>query len=131
MLVGMEAKPTNALDAPAAAGGYAQAVEVTGASRLLFVSGQVPLTRDDVLPATFREQCQLAWANVEAQLRAAGMGFDNLVKVTTFLSNRDFAAENRDVRQEVLGTRTPALTVIITGIFDEAWLVEIEAVAAA
>ena len=25
----------------------------------------------------------------------------------------------------------PALTVIITGIFDEAWLVEIEAVAAA
>ena len=27
--------------------------------------------------------------------------------------------------------RQPALTVIVTGIFDEAWLVEIEAVAAA
>jgi len=26
---------------------------------------------------------------------------------------------------------TPALTVIITGIFDDAWLVEIEAIAAA
>lgn len=127
----MEVKPINAPNAPAAAGGYAQAIEVTGAARLLFVSGQVPVTRDHVLPATFREQCRLAWANVEAQLCAAGMGLDNLVKITTFLSSRDFAAENRDVRQEVLGTRCPALTVIITGIFDEAWLVEIEAVAAA
>jgi hypothetical protein len=39
--------------------------------------------------------------------------------------------ENRAVRQEVMGERAPALTVIITGIFDEAWLIEIEAVAAA
>jgi hypothetical protein len=30
----------------------------------------------------------------------------------------------------VLGSREPALTVIITGIFDEAWLLEIEAIAA-
>jgi enamine deaminase RidA (YjgF/YER057c/UK114 family) len=30
-----------------------------------------------------------------------------------------------------LAGRQPALTVIITGIFDESWLVEIEAVAAA
>ncbi len=29
-----------------------------------------------------------------------------------------------------LGTHSPALTVIITGIFDEKWLLEIEAVAA-
>jgi 2-iminobutanoate/2-iminopropanoate deaminase len=31
----------------------------------------------------------------------------------------------------VLGERAPALTVIITGIYDEAWLLEIEAIAAA
>jgi hypothetical protein len=35
------------------------------------------------------------------------------------------------VRQEVLGTHRPALTVIITGIYDERWLLEIEAIAAA
>jgi hypothetical protein len=34
------------------------------------------------------------------------------------------------VRQEFLGAHSPALTVIITGIFDEKWLLEIEAVAA-
>jgi hypothetical protein len=54
-----------------------------------------------------------------------------LVKVTIFLSDRDYALENRTARQEALGTRQVALTVIITGIFDAAWLLEIEAIAAA
>jgi 2-iminobutanoate/2-iminopropanoate deaminase len=31
----------------------------------------------------------------------------------------------------VLGERHPALTIVLTGIFDEAWLLEIEAIAAA
>jgi hypothetical protein len=31
----------------------------------------------------------------------------------------------------VLGDRSPALTIVIAGIYDEAWLLEIEAVAAA
>ena len=66
-----------------------------------------------------------------AQLRAAGMTLDHLVKVTTFLSDRKYALENREVRLRRLGGRQTALTVIVTGIFDEAWLVEIEAVAAA
>ena len=59
------------------------------------------------------------------------MSLDNLVKVTTFLSDRSYALENREVRVRRLAGRQPALTVIITGIFDESWLVEIEAVASA
>jgi 2-iminobutanoate/2-iminopropanoate deaminase len=59
------------------------------------------------------------------------MSLDNLVKVTIFLSERAYSAENREVRRAVLGDRAVALTVIITGIFDAAWLLEIEAVAAA
>jgi enamine deaminase RidA (YjgF/YER057c/UK114 family) len=109
---------------------YPQAVEVVGARRLLFVSGQVPVRADGTLPKEFKDQARLAWANVEAQLRAAGMGLDNLVKVTIFLSDRAYNLENREVRMAVLGDRQVALTVIITGIFDPAWLLEIEAVAA-
>jgi len=120
-----------ASDAPAAAGGYAQAVEVTDARRLLFVSGQIPADREGVTPKDFTSQAQLAWANVEAQLRAADMTLDNLVKVTTFLADRAHALENREVRNAVLAGRTPALTAIIAGIFDPDWLIEIEAVAAA
>lgn len=58
------------------------------------------------------------------------MTMHNLVKVTTFLSSREYAVANRVARQSALGDHTPALTVIITGIFDEQWLLEIEAIAA-
>ncbi len=121
----------DAPEAPEPKGGYAGVCEVAGAQRLAFVSGQIPVARDGTLPADFEAQARLAWANVEAQLHAAGMSLDNLVKVTIFLSDRRYNLANRRIRQEVLGDRTPALTVIIAGIFDSAWLLEIEAIAAA
>jgi 2-iminobutanoate/2-iminopropanoate deaminase len=117
--------------APAAAGGYSQAVQVEGARRLLFVSGQIPQTVAGETPSDFRAQAELVWANLRAQIEAADMTLANLVKVTIFLSSREYAEVNREVRQAVLGSHAPALTVIITGIFDPAWLLEIEAIAAA
>lgn len=110
---------------------YAQASLVTGASRLLFVSGQVPAEADGSVPPDYPSQYRLAWRNVEAQLKAAGMDFDNLVKVTIFLSDRALIAQSGGLRQSVLGNRTPALTIVIAGIYDSAWLLEIEAIAAA
>jgi enamine deaminase RidA (YjgF/YER057c/UK114 family) len=83
------------------------------------------------VPADFKAQCRLAWANVQAQLKAADMTLDDLVKVTVFLADRRHRQANYEVRHEILGARSPALTIIITGIYDEAWLLEIEAVAAA
>ena len=58
-------------------------------------------------------------------------GVTDLVKVTVFLCDRQYRAANAAVRKEVLGAHAPALTIIITGIYDEAWLLEIEAIAAA
>lgn len=127
----MKLTPINAPDAPQPVGGYAQAMEVTGASRILYVSGQIPAASDGSVPESFEAQARLCWANVIAQLRAAGMTLDNLVKVTIFLSDRKYIADYRKVRIEVLQGRQVGLTTIITGIFDEKWLLEIEAVAAA
>ncbi|MDH5822852.1 RidA family protein [Luteimonas sp. RD2P54] len=110
---------------------YAQACEISGFSRLLFVSGQVPADASGTVPSGYPEQYRLAWANVEAQLAAAGMGFDNLVKATIFLASRDLIAQSAGLRQQVLGERSPALTIVIAGIYDATWLLEIEAVAAA
>jgi enamine deaminase RidA (YjgF/YER057c/UK114 family) len=124
-------KPINSSSAPQPAVGYAQALEVVGAQRFLFISGQVPETPAGVVPPDFKSQAIIAWQNVRAQLDAAGMAITDLVKVTTFLSSREHAMANREVRKEVLGSHSPALTVIITGIFDERWLLEIEAIAAA
>ncbi len=126
----LQLKSRNANNAPAAVGGYSQAFEVEGAQRLLFISGQVPETVSGEMPTGFEAQAVLVWANVRAQLEAAGMEMRNLVKITTFLSSREYAAANRMARQAALGDHAPALTVIITGIFDEQWLLEIEAIAA-
>lgn len=110
---------------------YAEACEVSGFSRLLFISGQVPADADDKVPADYRDQYRLAWSNIQRQLKAAGMTFDNLVKFTIFLSDRSLIAKSAGLRKEILGDREPAMTIIIAGIYDEAWLLEIEAVAAA
>lgn len=124
-------RPLTGDGSPPVQGSYPQAVEVTGATRWLYLSGQIPVAPDGSLADGFTGQCEQVWRNVETQLAAAGMTLDNLVKVTTFLSDRRFAEENRAVRLEVLDGRQPALTVIVAGIFDAGWLVEIEAVAAA
>lgn len=59
------------------------------------------------------------------------MELSNIVKHTTFLSDRRHREANSEVRQEVFGGHEAALTVIIADIYDEAWLLEIEAIAAA
>jgi 2-iminobutanoate/2-iminopropanoate deaminase len=128
----MKRREINANDAPQPAPAtYVQAVEVSGASRIVFVSGQIPVTVDGAVPAGFEAQARQTWANLVAQLHAADMTLDNLVKVTIFLSDRKYIPEYRRVREEVLAGRLVALTTIITGIFDEQWLLEIEGVATA
>ncbi len=121
----------NSDGAPPAVGGYSQAVMVSNATKRLYISGQIPVAKDGKVPTSFEHQAELAWANVLAQLRSAGLDVHHLVKVTIFLSDRKYAMENRIARQHALGSHAPALTVIITGIFDEAWLLEIDAVAEA
>jgi enamine deaminase RidA (YjgF/YER057c/UK114 family) len=108
---------------------YAQGALVTGASQTLFISGQVPEADDGSVPEDFDAQCRLAWRNLLAVLSHAGMAVHNLAKVTVFLSDRQYREANARIRHEILGGHSPALTVIMTGIYDEAWLLEIEAIA--
>ena len=110
---------------------YAMAAIVEDAGRLLFISGQTPEDEHGAVAAGFEDQCRQAWRNVLALLSEAGMTERNLVKVTVFLSDRANTEANAAIRNEILGEHRPALTVVITGIFDERWLVEIEAIAAA
>jgi|SRR5690242_16305683 len=127
----MQTKPINAPGVQVPATGYSQALEVKDARRMLFISGQTPTTPNGTTPEGFAAQCRLAWQNIVAQLQAADMSLDNVVMHRTYLADRAYRFENRAIRNEVLAGRQPALTVIIAEIFDEAWLLEIEAVAVA
>ncbi len=108
---------------------FSQAYELRNYKRLVFVSGQVPEDENEKVPPDFRSQAELAWKNVEAQLKAADMNLKDIVKFTVFLSDRKYRRENFEVRHKVLGDHQPAMTIIITGIYDEQWLLEIEAIA--
>ncbi len=124
-------QPLNPPILPAATGNYNHGVQVDGAERLVFVSGQVPWGDDQgKIPESFEEQCRMVWRNVLAVLAEAGLGVQNLVKVTTYLSDRQYRALNSKIREEILGGHAPALTIIICDIYAEEWLLEIEAVAA-
>lgn len=109
---------------------YSQAVKITDFSELLFISGQIPEDDKGYVPSNIKEQCELAWANVEKQLEAAEMSTENLIKVKFFVSDRKYLGEVAKLRNRKLMKFKPALTIIITGIYRKEWLLEIEAVAA-
>ncbi|MDX0403830.1 RidA family protein [Sinorhizobium medicae] len=120
----------NALNAPQPRGGYSQAVSIEDFRRVLFISGQIPVNSDEVVPEGFEAQARQVWRNVDAQLKAAGMSKTDIVKVTTYLADRQHAIANREIRNDYLGSLAPAMTVVVAGIFDSAWLIEVEVTAA-
>jgi 2-iminobutanoate/2-iminopropanoate deaminase len=109
---------------------YSMGYSINAPARIVFISGQVPETEDGFVPTDFRDQCKLVWQNIELQLQKADMQLTDIVKITVFLSDRKYREENALVRKEILGDHQPALTVIIAGIYEEKWLLEIEAIAA-
>ncbi len=117
-------------DAPPARG-HAQAVQVAGTARWLSAPGQVPVAASGIVPEAHEARCRQALANALAPPRAGGMMADALVTVACSLAGRDGIAARRAVRREVLGEGLVARTCALPAIFDAAWLVEIEAVAAA
>ncbi len=118
-------------DVPAPEGGYTHGLEVSHPSRWLLVSGQTPEPLNGPVPDTAEEQCRVIWAHINAVLASASMSIRDVVKVTTFLSSRSVAPANTQVRTEILDGHRPSLTVVIAEIFDPAWLLEIEVLAAA
>lgn len=126
----MKRENVNAKSAPQPRGGYSQAVRLENFERLVFVSGQVPLDADDQLPDGFEAQARQVWLNIDAQLKAAGMSKADIVKVTVFLADRSHTMANRAARAEYLGALAPAMSVVIAGIFDSSWLLEVEVIAA-
>ena len=127
----MKFRSVNSSHSPSPSGGYAQALEVSSVEKVLYISGQIPVSLERDVPALFDEQARLVWKSVENQLLAAGMTLDNIVKRITFLADRQFREANSKIRQEVLGKRETALTVVIADIYDENWFLKIEAIAMA
>ena len=112
-------------------GPYSHAVEVPGGSRLLYISGEIGVQPDGVVPEGIEAQAEALWKNLIAILEDAGMGIGDLVKITTFLVNVEDAAVAGAARAKYFGDARPgSATVIVKALLQPSWLIEIEAVAA-
>ena len=127
----MQRRDINAADAPPPAGQYTQAIEVTGASRTLYLSGQVGIASDGSVPEDAEAQCALAWRNLQAQLRAAGMEIENLVKITTIVRNPSDIAGSAFRPGSSAGSTSAGQHADHRRSRNPAWKVEVEGIAVA
>ena len=110
---------------------YAHAVEVPAGQRTLLVSGQIGQDADGTVPPSFEEQLRLAISNLTAILRGAGMGIEDVAKLTFFLTRTADLPKLREIRRELLAI-SPAVTVlVVSALAGPDLLIEVEAVAAA
>ena len=112
---------------------YSHGAEVKAGSNLLFMSGQVgrTLPDGDLLP-DFEGQIRQTYINIKAVLDDAGMDLTNIVKMTTYITDRNNLAAMREIRKEILGDHKPAHTlVIVAGLAFEEYLIEVDCTAAA
>ena len=111
--------------------GYAQVVIATG-SRTIFLAGQTSVDKDGniVGAGDFRAQAKQAFENVKTALAAAGVGFDQVVRVNYYVLDMANASVLREVRNTYLGSNAPASTLVeIKKLARDEYMIEIEATA--
>lgn len=115
----------------APASNYSHGIEVKPNARWLHLSGQVGTLPDGKVAKGAAAQAEACWSNIASILKMAGMGIDDLVKVTTFVCNPADIPAVRAARDKAIGSARPASTlIVVAGLASKDWLIEIEAVAA-
>ena len=123
-------KPVSTSEAPRAIGPYSQAIVASG-SRLLFLSGQIPLdpATGEMVAGGIEEQTRRVMENLRAVLSAGGAGFDRVVRTTIFLVDlADFAKVN-EVYGGYFGASPPARATVQVAALPRGARVEIDAIA--
>ncbi len=116
-------------NAPAAIGPYSQAVEAGG---LLFISGQLPIdpATGALAPAEIKAQTEAVIKNLEGILKAEGLGLENVLKTTVFMTELSQFAQMNEVYGRFFANQPPARATVEVKALPKAALVEIEAIAA-
>ncbi|MDE0829380.1 MAG: RidA family protein [Vicinamibacterales bacterium] len=115
-------------DAPAAIGPYSQAVHAGG---FLFISGQIPLDPEsgEVVNGDVSAQTHRVMRSLGAILKAAGAGFDDVMRTTIFLTDLgDFARVN-EVYGSYFTAPAPTRATVQVAALPKGVSVEIDAIA--
>jgi len=97
-------------------GPYTPAVVAQGVQ--VYVSGQGPVDPEtgELRLGTFREQAELTFRNIGVLLEAAGVSFEDVVKVQVHLADLGDFSELNEIYREVFSEPYPARTTVQSGL---------------
>jgi len=105
--------------------GFSRAVRV---DRHVFVAGTAPVWPEGDVPDDVGMQTQRCLQIIEDALREAGAELEDVVRTRIYLVDRADADAVAEVHGAVFGDIRPASTmVVVAGLLDPRWRVEIEA----
>jgi enamine deaminase RidA (YjgF/YER057c/UK114 family) len=115
--------------------GFHHAVEALGPGRIVYIAGQQGRDLDNKIvgaPGDFRAQAEQAFLNIDGALKAAGGGFEHVVKLCHYyIDLRAHYRMMRDIRLKYFdAARMPASTMIQVGaLTDDKAIYEVDVVA--
>ncbi len=113
-------------------GVFCQAIEVTNAKKLVFVSGLTSRAPDGSVigEGDIKLQTETVLKNMQAILAEAGGTMKDIVKVTVYIRDMELFKEIHEVRDRYFEKPYPASVMVeISRLVDTRHLIEIEAIA--
>ncbi len=111
---------------------YSHGFIVPAGKRLIVTSGQLGLQKDGVTPKGAQAQAAVCFGNIDAILQDAGAAVADVIKLTSYVTDRAHMAGYMAARDAWLGdvAEPPASTlVIVSGFTRPEFVVEIEVMA--
>ena len=114
-------------NAPKAIGTYSQAVKVNG---FLFISGQIPLDPSTMeLVEGIENQINQVFENIKQILKADGMDFSNVVKLSVLLEDLSHFEKVNEIMAQIFSKPYPARAAYEVSKLPKGSSVEIETIA--
>ena len=114
-------------NAPKAIGTYSQAVKVNG---FLFISGQIPLDPSKMeLVEGIENQINQVFENINQILKADGMDFSNVVKLSVLLEDLSHFEKVNEIMASIFSKPYPARAAYEVSKLPKGSSVEIETIA--
>lgn len=109
---------------------YSHIARATAVRNITFISGQIGTRGDNSVPDSFDDQVELVLAKIATALDAAGLGMENLAKITAFLTDEaDLPAYRAAILRHMPLPPPASSLVFVKGLILPTLRVEIEAIA--
>jgi 2-iminobutanoate/2-iminopropanoate deaminase len=112
--------------------GFSQAWRVDGASSIVFISGQAPISPEGQLvgEVDFDAQVRQVLENLVKVVEQAGVTLENIVKLTVFLTDVTKLPVYTRIKSEFFRGEQPASTAVgVTALARPEMMIEVEAIA--